>query len=203
MDTGHVVLEHAEAEGERVCLRPISVGDAQACFDAVHGVPAITDWITWDGPESVAELEESYSNWHREPEDKDHYTFAIIERSSGAFAGSIGVRHRREQPLASLGYLVGVEFQGRGLASEAVRLATELGFWELGVLLMRAEVFEGNQPSIRVLEKVGYRLDDVEEQTFEKNGVEVPMHEYSISRAVWERAPAGPHAWTTRVRKDA
>ena len=202
MEYGRVVLDQAEAEGERVRLRPIAVEDARACFDAVHRVAAITDWISWDGPESVEELEGSYSQWHREPEEMDHYVFAIIERATGTWAGSIGVRHKRELPLASVGYFVGVEFQGRGLGSEAVRLATELGFRELGVLLMRADTFDGNQSSARVLEKAGYRPDGGDVRTYEKNGVDKVLQRYSVSRAAWERAPACEVAWATRVRSE-
>ena len=196
--SGRVVLEHAEVAGELVQLRPSSAADAAASFELVHDQPAITDWILWDGPESIEELEERYSCWAQEREDRTLYAFSIVERASGEWAGSIGVWHYHEEPVAVLGYLVGVPYQGRGLGTEAVSCAVELAFRELQVLLIRAEVFANNLPSIRILEKVGMRHDEGEEIFHEKRGAEVLSHSYSISRVDWELAAPPKGDWQVR-----
>ena len=196
---GRVHLEHAEVIGERVHLRPVSLGDAQACYDLVHEAEEITDWIQWDGPESVEEVEQHYSSWSISTEEMVSYTFAIMDRGSGAWAGSIAVRHLMGPPAASIGYLVGAPFQGRGLGSEAVRLIVELAFRELAVLLVHAEVFLGNHPSIRVLERAGLRLDRGQRTSCENGGQIIEKDVYSISRVAWEMSPASEHVWTTRL----
>ena len=196
---GRVRLERAEVTGARLRLRPITVEDAPSCFEQVHGVGAITDWIQWDGPERVEELEESYASWPTDTEEMTGYMFAVIDLESDSWAGSVDVRHLKEHPVATLGYLIAVPFQGRGLASEAVRFMVELAFQELAVLLVRAEVFEGNRPSVRVLEKAGFRLEEGQEVTCEKRGLTINKQVYSISRVEWELRPPCGHAWTTRV----
>ena len=201
-ERGRVRLEHAEVTGERVHLRAISSDDASACFELVHGVGAIIDWIQWDGPERVEELEESYASWPTDTEEMTGYMFAVIDLESEEWAGSVDVRHLKEHPVATLGYLIGVPFQGRGLASEAVRFMVEIAFQELSVLLVRAEVFEGNQPSIRVLEKAGFGLEEGQELTCEKRGLTIKKQVYSISRVEWELGPPCEHAWTTRVLRE-
>ena len=198
---GRVSLEHAEIEGERVSLRPISKLDARACYDLTHGVPAITDWTEWDGPESVEEIEAHYSEWPLEGEELSNYTFAIIDRSSGDWAGSISLRHRKGEPVAGLGYLVGVPYQGRGLCSEAVRLVVQLAFEALEVLLVEAELFPENGASRHILEKVGMCRDERGDELYEKRGVERLSHLYSLSRVTWELAAEQRGVWNVRSNR--
>ena len=192
---GRARLERASVISERVHLRPIAADDASAAFALIHGQPAITDWIEWDGPARVEELEESYAAWPTDTEEMTGYMFAVIERASGDWAGSVDVRHMKEHPVATLGYLIGSPFQGRGLATEAVGHLVQLAFEELSVLLVRAEVFEGNQASIRVLEKSGLRREEGREISCEKRGVQVTKHVYSISRVEWELSAPARAAW--------
>jgi ribosomal-protein-alanine N-acetyltransferase len=193
-----VSLEHAEVKGERVYLRPITKLDARACYDLVHGVSAITDWTEWDGPENLEEVEGHYSEWPLEGEELSNYTFAIIEVSSGDWAGSISLRHRKGDPVAGLGYLVGVPYQGRGLCSEAVRLVVQLAFEALEVLLVEAELFAENGASQRILEKVGMCRDERGDELYEKRGVERLSHLYSLSRVTWELAAERESVWEFR-----
>ena len=199
---GRVRLEHAEVTGERVRLRPISVEDAAACFELVHDEPLITDWILWDGPDRIEELEERYASWSLDREDETHYVFAILECASGEWAGSIGLHHRSDGPVATLGYLVGVPYQGRGLGTEAVQHVVELAFRGLEVLLVRAEVFVGNVPSIHVLESTGLRLDEGVLTTREKQERTIETHSYSISRADWEAGTSPAAEWAVRSSRE-
>lgn len=54
---------------------------------------------------------------------------------------------------AELGYWVGAEHWGQGVATKAVRQICERAFRETGVSRIEAEVFANNPGSIRVLEK--------------------------------------------------
>ena len=199
---GRARLKRAEVTGARLKLRPITVEDAPSCFEQVHGVRAITDWIEWDGPEGGEELEESYASWPTDTEEMTGYMFAVIDLESDEWAGSVDVRHLKEHPVATLGYLIGVPLQGRGLASEAVRFMVELAFQELSVLLVRAEVFQGNHPSVCVLEKAGFRLEEGQEVTCEKRGLTIKKQVYSISRVEWELGPPCEQAWTTSAARE-
>ncbi len=197
-----VRLEHAEVRGERVHLRPVSPNDAAAAYDLLHDEDQITSWIVWEGPERQSDLEERYTRWIIEGEDETLYAFAIEDESSGEWAGSIGLHQQKSEPVASLGYLVGVPYQGRGLGTEAVRHVVELAFRELDLLLVRADVFSGNIPSIRVLEKVGLRRDEGVEIFHEKRGDQVLLHSYSISRVDWELAAPPKTAWQVRSTRE-
>ena len=78
----------------------------------------------------------------------------------GVFPGEGVYRYNAE-----LGYWLGRRFWGRGVGTEAIRLAVAHAWSELPLRRLYAEVFADNAGSIRALEKNGftveYRLDDV------------------------------------------
>lgn len=80
----------------------------------------------------------------------------------GGFAvGGIGLHpdegvHRYN---AEIGYWLGEEFWGRGIATEAVGAMTRHAFEGRGLVRVYAAVFAWNTASIRVLEKCGYELE--------------------------------------------
>jgi len=82
-------------------------------------------------------------------------TLAIARRSApAALLGTISLR-RDGATAAELGYWLAADAWGDGLASEATRAIVELGFGELGLRRIYAEVMVGNSASERVLAKLG------------------------------------------------
>lgn len=69
----------------------------------------------------------------------------------------------RQQDMATLGYTVAEAMQGRGVATEAVRLATRIAFGAGGLGLERIEAVAAveNTASRRVLEKAGFQFEGV------------------------------------------
>lgn len=199
---GRVSLEHAEVTGARIHMRSSSKGDAPACFELLHEEPRITDWILWDGPEELVEVERMLDPWKKERKTETAYYFSIVERASDEWAGCLGLKHAMEKPMAMIWYFAGVPYHGRGLTSEAVRLAVELAFRELEVMLVLAKVFVGNDASIRILEKVGMRLDEGRESIYEKKGEELTAQSYSISRVDWELGAPPKSDWKVRSTRE-
>jgi RimJ/RimL family protein N-acetyltransferase len=60
---------------------------------------------------------------------------------------------------AELGWLIGPEHQGQGLATEAGAALIRLAFEVLGLRRVHADTFEANTASWRVMEKLGMRLE--------------------------------------------
>jgi ribosomal-protein-alanine N-acetyltransferase len=97
--------------------------------------------------------------------------FAI--EADGAFAGGIGLILNGDVYVksAELGYWIGADHWGRGIASAAVRQMAEHCFRSFDIVRIYAEVFEGNKASMRVLEKNGFYLEGVRRKAVFKNGV--------------------------------
>jgi len=79
----------------------------------------------------------------------------------GFVAGAIGLRPRDDIHAlsAEIGYWLGEEFWGRGIATDAVIAVTNYAFETLGMVRVYAEVFEWNAASMRVLEKAGFQKE--------------------------------------------
>jgi len=60
---------------------------------------------------------------------------------------------------AEIGYWLGEEYWGQGIATEAVRAMTRYAFEAQGLVRVYAAVFDWNEASKHVLEKVGYELE--------------------------------------------
>ena len=61
--------------------------------------------------------------------------------------------------IATVGILVGPEYQGKGYGSEAMRKAIRICFEELNAHKVELNVFSYNENAIKMYEKVGFVLE--------------------------------------------
>ena len=116
------------------------------------------------------EREPFLEHWHRIMADDALVVKTIV--SDGEVAGNIGSFEREGKRL--VGYWLGREFWGRGLATRALAEFLE----ELSVRPLYAEVATANIGSIRVLEKCGFtHVGTVTEQTEEFGEIELLVME--------------------------
>ncbi|HRF18615.1 MAG TPA: GNAT family N-acetyltransferase [Chitinophagaceae bacterium] len=93
--------------------------------------------------------------------------------ADGKLAGGIGLILNGDVYIksAEIGYWLGEQYWGKGIATEAVRQMTEYAFYYFDLVRLYAEVFETNKTSMRVLEKNGYYLEGVRRKAVFKNDV--------------------------------
>ena len=72
--------------------------------------------------------------------------------------------------MATLGYWVDREHAGQGIAPTAVALATDYCFRELGLHRMEINIRPENAPSLRVVEKLGFRHEGLRPRYLHING---------------------------------
>jgi RimJ/RimL family protein N-acetyltransferase len=156
-------LEHILLEGERVRLRPPMDADVDPAFAILHGNRAILDWLVWSGPETPEDVAKRFSTWRAIGAVGDNYSLAIVDLEDGSFAGSISLRMAEQAGRARVGYWVDPKRWRRGLATEAVKLATWLAFEHFGVDDAYAWTFTDNYASRGVLEKCGFRAAEPQE----------------------------------------
>jgi [ribosomal protein S5]-alanine N-acetyltransferase len=98
-------------------------------------------------------------------------SFAI--EYGGQAAGGVGFRLGRDisRISAEMGYWLGEEFWGRGLATRAVTAASEWAFDNYKLTRVFATAFAHNAASIRVLEKSGFQREGLLRRSAIKNGV--------------------------------
>ena len=111
--------------------------------------------------------------------DKPATTFAIDvdEEVVGAVGIIIGTDVQRV--TAEIGYWLGENYWGKGIAVEALKQMTDYTFRSFPDLVrLWAAVFEYNKPSMRVLEKTGYELEGIRKKGAIKNGVVIDEYVY-------------------------
>ncbi|MCB9261659.1 MAG: GNAT family N-acetyltransferase [Flavobacteriales bacterium] len=115
-------------------------------------------------------------------EHPGHNIFAI--EVDGEYAGSIGIHPLDDvfKLSAEIGYWVGEEYWGKGVATEAVRQIVEFGFQNLEINRIFARPYVTNKASQRVLEKSGFKLEARFEKTIIKNGIIQDELVYAVRR---------------------
>jgi RimJ/RimL family protein N-acetyltransferase len=193
-------IASARLAGECVCLRPVRPEDAPAAFELLQGRESILRWLLWKGPSEVSELERSFAHWRRPfggggdagaEADTDagaDYLFAIEERASGDFVGTIGVRFGGHPEMGDMGYWIAEHVWDRGYATEAILLATAFCFRHVGAASLSAWVFVGNDASRRALEKNGFAFVRTAHQKVERDGIARDEWYLVLLREDWEAA---------------
>lgn len=93
---------------------------------------------------------------------------------NGDPAGCIGLELQDDisRISAELGYWIGENYWGRGIATEAVKQMLEYTFTTFPRLIrIYARVFKSNTASMRVLEKNGFHLESVQHRSAIKNNM--------------------------------
>ncbi|KAL2818032.1 acyl-CoA N-acyltransferase [Aspergillus granulosus] len=106
-------------------------------------------------------------------------------KRTGIVIGAIGLKPKDDvyHRTMEVGYWIGEEYWGRGIASEALEVFTGWAFaaQELKhVGRLEAEVFEGNGGSCKVLEKAGFVLEGRRRRAVEKGGVVLDVLVYGL-----------------------
>ncbi|MCF3123442.1 GNAT family N-acetyltransferase [Streptomyces arenae] len=136
---------------KRLVLRPWAMREATAVLDGIRSTHWADDFPA-EGDRVIAGLLDQHPAWlgpygHR----------LVIERETGLVVGSIGLFWPPGDGVLEIGYGVVASRRGRGYAAEATRALAEFAFTSADVHTVSATVELSNPPSVRVLEKAGFR----------------------------------------------
>lgn len=118
--------------------------------------------------------------------------FAIV--AAGRIAGGIGytLHGDVERVGAEVGYWLGPEHWGRGIATAAVQALTDHAFGTHHELRrLYALPFASNPASARVLQKAGFRCEGTLRQSAIKDGRVLDQWMYALVRDEWRALRAG------------
>jgi RimJ/RimL family protein N-acetyltransferase len=145
--------------GSRATLRLVTLADCTDAYVGWLGDPEVSKYLeTRWVPQTKGTIEAFVRGMLASP---DSYLFAVLERASERHVGNlkigpINARHA----FADVSYFIGERAMwGRGLASDAIRVAANIAFERLDLHRVQAGLYEGNVGSARALEKAGFRLD--------------------------------------------
>lgn len=107
----------------------------------------------------------------------------VIEKASGQVIGEAGILslERSAGEYLEIGFMLDKAWRGQGLATEVVQALLSHAFEEMNLSSLRASALEENQPSLRLLEKSGFRpVGKVQ------NGGGKTLLHYEIQAATWK-----------------
>jgi RimJ/RimL family protein N-acetyltransferase len=152
-------------ETERLFLRRLVLEDLDALY-ALYSDPVVRQYF----PEGTLTLEETreelewFLNGH--PRHPELGLWATIHKESGQFIGRCGLLPWTidDQFEVEIAYMLGKEYWGQGLASEAARGIAQYARETLGITRLICLIDHDNAASIRVATKCG--------MSFEKEGLD-------------------------------
>lgn len=144
---------------ERLLLRGMRVSDAEDMY-AYARRPSVTEYLTWSPHASVDETREYLTYVGQRYRTGDFYDWSVVSVSDGRMIGTCGfTSFNCHADSAEIGYVLNPDYQGQGLATEAVRRVLAFGFEELNLHRIEARFMEGNDASRRLMERVGMTLE--------------------------------------------
>lgn len=121
-------------------------------------------------------------------ERDDHGLWALEIPGEAPFIGYTGLWHPPYMPVVEVGWRLDMPFWGRGFATEAARAALADGFERCGLEEIVSFTSPLNQPSVRIMERLGMTHDPADD--FEHPNVPAghPLRHhvmYRLSRSRW------------------
>ena len=176
-------VEQPTLETPRLILRRLALEDAPSIAE-LAGRREIAD-TTLAIPHPYSE--EHARGWiSRQAEilrEGKEIVFATVAKAKTQLIGTIGLRDiDREHCQAEMGFWIGVDWWGRGYATEAARAVIQFGFETYGLNRIYAHHMLRNPASGRVLEKSGMTSEGVLRERVRKWGIFEDVAALSILR---------------------
>jgi RimJ/RimL family protein N-acetyltransferase len=144
-------------KGEKIFLRPINLDDVNSKYLSWLHDDQVMQGIATSGY-TLENLAVYVSERISKP---DVAFFAICDLGSNEHIGNIKIDfHDPKANVSELGLLIGNKnYWGRGVGSEACRLALTYGFNTMALRKIYLAVYENNQTAKRLYEKLGFKLE--------------------------------------------
>lgn len=154
----------------RLELRGIQGEDAEALF-AMRNDTRVMEFI---GRPLMTERKEAADLIERILADRSAnagITWAMALKGDTAMIGTIGFyRLKLEHHVAEIGYMLGTDWWGKGLMTEALEAVCALGFEQYRFHRIEAITATGNAASRHLLMKCGFALEGILRENFLANG---------------------------------
>lgn len=162
-------------EGNQIYMRFLEEEDAEAKleldiknrdFFQVYAMDRDESFYTHD-----SQLQSIYADKKMSTYDQA-YSFGIFSKETNELIGYLALTEVLRGGLQScfIGYFLDRDHNGQGIMTEAVKLAVDCGFHQLGLHRIEAGVMPDNIQSIRVLEKAGFEKEGIARKNVKING---------------------------------
>lgn len=157
-------------ETERIRLRPYRDSDEEAMF-TLYSDPQVMRYWSFPAWTERRQAKIYLQRARAEMNSGEIFPWAIAERESDCLIGALTFFSLHcEQLRAEIGYSLSPQFQGRGLATQALRCGLTYALDTLGLLRIEADIDPRNEPSWRLLERLGFVREGLLRKRWRVNG---------------------------------
>jgi RimJ/RimL family protein N-acetyltransferase len=116
--------------------------------------------------------------------------FAMLRQADGRLVGTCSLFHFDEGcRRAEVGYMLAFEAWGQGYASEAVEAMLDWGFTARGLNRVEADIDPRNEPSARLLERLGFTREGHLRERWIVGGEKSDSWLYGLLASEWASRP--------------
>lgn len=169
-------------ETKRLKLVKISPEHAEDMY-SYSSDPDVTRYLTWSCHSSVKETERYIKLLQKKYTAGVFNDWGLIHKETGKFIGTCGfTSFDHENNTAEIGYVLSKDYWGQGLAAEAAKCVMEFGFDNFGLSGFCAKCMEGNDASMRVMQKVGMSFENIYKNGMFIKGAYKTIIVYNVTR---------------------
>jgi ribosomal-protein-alanine N-acetyltransferase len=173
-----------------VVIRPIRLKDARALErELLENRTWLRKWEATN-PVGPMNFDVRASIRHLQSNARAGLGLPFVIEYRGELAGQLNVSSISygSVSMATIGYWVSERFAGKGLTPTAVALATDHCFFTVGLHRMEICIRPENEPSLRVVEKLGFRYEGLRRRFIHING---DWRDHFCFALTVEEVPAG------------
>ena len=169
---------------DRLILRRFVESDAEAMFQNWASSAENLTYVTWDPHSDVEVTRHSIHNWVASYVNSNYYKWAIcLKEKPEQVIGDISIVEIHEEDLScEIGYVLGKNYWGRGVMTEALKAVLDFCFTQAGFQKVRARYVSFNPASGRVMEKAGMSYLKTITNGVERKGYLADLIYYQVSR---------------------
>ena len=148
-------------ETERLVLRKMEQSDYRGVFEYASN-PEVTRYLLWSPHENVYFTKAYLKEVQKHYKKQNFFDWGITLKGENKVIGTCGFSSFNIQNnTGEIGYVLGSEYWGRGIAAEASAAVIDFGFKVLRLHRIEAKLMTENSASKRVLEKCAMQEEGI------------------------------------------
>jgi len=167
-------MDTPRLETERLILRALAPDDRSAVFEN-YSDPDVAEWFFDQPLMQIEQADRVIERFLKKTAEGSCLAWAVLLKESGEFVGTCSYENLDAALHGEIGFDLAKKYWGRGYMTEALDAVIAYGFTVLGLIRIRADTYSRNSRARRVLEKLGFSVDSVGEDS----------HCYALPRAEW------------------
>ncbi len=169
-------------ETERLILTKIVPEFAHDMFE-YSSEHEVTKYLTWSCHKSEKETERYIKLLQKKYQSGVFNDFGLVHKQTGKFIGTCGfTSFDYDSNTSEIGYVINQSYWGQGLAVEAARCVMEFGFDRFSLSGFCAKCMEGNDASMRVMQKLGMTFENMYKNSMFIKGEYKTIIVYSVTK---------------------